>query len=193
MDRDERVRVAGDDTLISAILALAVACCHHGEVPSVSRLEHVEKVLNVLDLPVREALTGDAHDVAGSKAGKATLSTGIRPMELRPCLLEEADPELPVTASRKDGLSSSVHRKVIVYDYRHLIAIDVEPYKVDTGLVDLLGVKEGLYAVRELGQRTQGCQEVAVAQLALVDVIGLNPTFKDVNRVEDLTGPLPLE
>ena len=44
---------------------------------------------------------------------------------------------------------------MVVYDYQHLIAIDIESNEVDPGLVDLLSVEHGLDALRELSQRAQ--------------------------------------
>ena len=49
VDRNERVGVAGDDSLSVTILTLSMAGGHHRKVPLVCRLKHVKELLKILN------------------------------------------------------------------------------------------------------------------------------------------------
>ena len=63
---------------------------------------------------------------------------------------------------------------MIINDDGMLDSIDEELDHVDTSCVDGLCHKHILNAFWELGKRTQDCEEVAITQRPLVDVIWLN-------------------
>ena len=185
--------MARDNTLIIPVLSLPVTRRHHCEVTFVSRLEHVKEFFCVLDLIMLVRLRGHAHDVRGCEARQATLRPRIGAMELGPGLFEETNPELTVSARRERWLTIGSAWQVLIDEDRRFLSVQEESNHVDARLVDLLGDKHGLDSLWELGERAQRGQKVAVAQLALVDVVRLDAVLEDEQRVVDVTGTLPSE
>ena len=80
---------------------------------------------------------------------------------------------------------------MIIDDHWGFSAVDKKSYHVDTGLIDLFRHEHVLDSLRELGQRAERCQEVAITQFALVDVIRLNAIFEHMHLLVYLTGAFP--
>ena len=97
MDRDERVSVALDDTLLLPTVIAGRTCCHHCEISLISKLQHFEKLIGVLDAIVMVRLRWNTHDVRGCEAGQTTLRASVGAMELGPSFLQQADPQLVVS------------------------------------------------------------------------------------------------
>ena len=69
MDRDERVSVTLNNTLLLPIVIAGRTCCHHCEVSLIGKLQHFEKLVRVLDAIVIVRLRRNTHDVRGCEAG----------------------------------------------------------------------------------------------------------------------------
>ena len=82
---------------------------------------------------------------------------------------------------------------MIIDNNRRFLTVQEEHDHVNTGFVDLFCNEHGFDALRELCQRAQRGQEVAISELTLVDVVRLNTVLENVDRVEDLTGSLPFK
>ena len=82
---------------------------------------------------------------------------------------------------------------MIIDNHWGFSAVDKKFHHVDTGLVDLFRHEHVLDSLRELGQRAERCQEVAITQFTLVDVIRLNAIFEHMHLFVYLTGAFPAE
>ena len=115
-------------------------------------------------------------------------------MQLGPSFLKQTDPELTIPARRESRLAITLtHRQVIINDHWRLRTVDKKAHHVYSCLIDLFSDEHCLDPVRELSQRAQRRQEVTVTQLPLINVVRLDPIFKDVDRLVDLAGAFPTE
>ena len=99
-------------------------------------------------------------------------------MCLGPRLLEYDDPELVAVRGREARSTKTTWYKVI-YDYFLEDAILVHLDREDALIIHLLKREEPLNAFGALGQHRQDRQEVAVAELALNDVLRRDRVGKD--------------
>ena len=187
MDRDERVSVTLDDTLLLPTVIAGRTCCHHCEVSLISKLQHFEKLVRVLDAIVMVRLRWNTHDVRGCKAGQTPLRASVGAMELGPSFLQDGDPELAISARCEGSGPVAFAGKIVVDDDRLLIAIDEHLYHVNACSVDLFGHKHRLDSLFKLRQRAQCSQKITVAQLPLIDVIRMNAALKHLWILKDLT------
>ena len=114
-------------------------------------------------------------------------------MELRPSFLEQAHPDLTITTRSEAGLPVRTARQEIINDDGRFLAIEEKLDQVNACSIDLFRHEHLLDALGELGQRAQGSQEVTVAKLSLIDIVGLDSILEDIRRFVDLPGTLPCE
>ena len=137
------------------------------------------------------ALCRNTCDVIYSEARKTTLGARICSVQLSPCFLKQAYPKLTITARCKDRLSILVTRKVVINDDRRFLAIEDELDQIDACCINLFRHEHLLDIFWELSEGAQGSQEVAVSELSLVNVVGLDTVLEDVDWVVDLSGASP--
>ena len=133
------------------------------------------------------------HDVTGCKAWKTALSSRICSMQLRPSFLEQADPKFAITARRKARLSVFCTWEEIIDNDRRFLAIEEKFDHVNACCIYFFRYKHLHDAFRELGQRAQGSQEIAITKLTLINVIGLDSILKYIGRLVYLTSTFPCE
>ena len=133
------------------------------------------------------------HDVTGCEAWKTALGPRICSMQLRPSFLEQTDPKFAITARRKARLSVLSTWEEIIDNDRRFLAIEEKFDHVNACCIYFFRYKHLHDAFRELGQRAQGSQEIAITKLTLIDVIGLDSILKYISRFVYLAGTLPCE
>ena len=125
------------------------------------------------------------------EARKATLCPSIRAMKLSPCFLQQTDPKLVISARGEGWLAILATWQELINNDRRLLPIQKESHHVYPSLVDLLSHKHGLDTLRKLCKRAQRSQKVTITELPLINVIRFNTIFKDIDRIENLTGAFP--
>ena len=73
-----------------------------------------------------EALGWRAHYVVSSEAGQAAFSSCVRPMELRPGLLKQTNPQFTITAGSESWLTIWFAWQEVVDNDRCFITINVK-------------------------------------------------------------------
>ena len=99
-------------------------------------------------------------------------------MEFGPCLLKQLNPDLSITTVSESRTLAWVTGQIIVDNDWGFNSIDIEYDKVASSLIQLLRVKQVCYLVWEFCHTAKNCEEVAVAQSSLLDVVGFNVIFE---------------
>lgn len=140
-----------------------------------------------------EVVAGDAVHVGRSKVAETPFRVMIVAMQFGPGFLEKDRPQLGLVC-RTESRSAAIARNRVVNCDRCFEPIHVEVDEVDTGSVGLFGLKHPLDLVGSFRQRRNRCQVIAIAQLALVDIIGMNSAAEQfVAVLPDFLGSLPLK
>jgi hypothetical protein len=187
--------VSRNNTLSETLFALAVWAGHHGVASFISVLDLFVEILSVaraIKFLMPNRFGRGTVQMHSGKRRVTTFHSTVSTVKLGPCLFKEADPELTIVWTCEAGFA--VHSgDVIINNDWGLDSVDVDTHKVDTSLIGFLVDKTGLDILGLFCHGAKAGEVVAIAEAALIDVIGFNAISKDFGVFKDLCGTLPLD
>lgn len=124
---------------------------------------------------------------------KDTVYLLVGVVQLRPALLQHQRPEVSIAVGpRIDQLIVFIHWEVIIDHYFLVDAVVGQFAHVDTEGVELQRPEEVFDAVIALCQRCDCAHPVAVVELSLDDVVGVDLVLHESGARDDLCYALPL-